>query len=381
MAAAVGQGIFRDGYAHYASHGRREGRNPAWVAMSGRTTRHCLDPWNYLEITPALGLKPCCNIKSLASWSAAGEDPGSQRNSRPFRELRMELLSGNLREACRRCHIRPRVAVEVLETEVARLVGGAADTGAPLRSLRVELTTKCNLRCVYCLVSHPLYEGRHMGPDGMAAVRDLVARERSIEEILLNGHGESTFHPEWMSFFRDMALSGRPLSIISNLARPLSREQAGCLALCKLIQVSLDTVDPRLLSQLRRRVKLENVTQNIARVREEADRRRLARPTFTLSCGIFDHSAPGLADLARFAVEQGMASVTFWPLVEHPELTSGIRVRAIPELAPLAIRQAIESLNAASDILRKAGIGVEIAGNFIEDWGRRLDDPDCGDSR
>src|SRR5205823_2860277 len=71
----------------------------------------------------------------------------------------------------------------------------------PAREVRLSLTTRCNLRCVYCAVSQSTYQGSDMTADvahqATAAILR-IALEHKLRAVHVNGHGETTFVPGWV---------------------------------------------------------------------------------------------------------------------------------------------------------------------------------------
>ncbi len=369
IAASVASGRFKSGYQHFCEYGILENRNGTWrLDNSVRTTRACLDPWNYVEITPDLGVKPCCRMQPLAKLNKDSLNMG--RNSPGFMALRKELASGELRNICKRCHIRPLVPVWFFR----KMLNKQERPLQPhkIKSLRIEITTRCNLRCVYCPVSFPNYVGKDMPVDAIEPILKLVDNTDDKAEILLNGHGETTYHPHWMDFCRPiLARPNKVMTMITNLARPLQDDEVECMAGLGAIQVSMDTADPELLAALRRKVKLSTITDNIARIRAASKRR--GWPRFTLSAGVYDRSVDGLTDLARFAIEQGIVWVTFWSLVKYDDIPGAINVYPVSSLPVEKIRHAVKMLEETRRILLGANIGVEIAGGFLDEWRQRCD--------
>ena len=377
VADAVKANAFRDGWQHYTAHGWQENRSAHWLDVPGMTlTRNCLDPWNYLEITPSHGLKPCCKYDPIAQWEPGGNSIEKLRNSVPFRELRARLLSGDLTERCRDCHIRPMVPARNLQVPIALMAGSdranQVSASLPLRHLRLELTTKCNLRCVYCAVSQPEYDGRHMSVETFDQILALLDSVEKDVEILVNGHGETTYHPQWLELCSEMIRRGFRPTIITNLARPFTASEHECLAQFGVIQVSIDTVDPELLSKLRRRVKLATIVDNIQEIRRAADRLGSKPPIFTLSCGVFDVSIEGLEGVAHFAIEHRVGAVTFWNLVKYADIQGDMNVHSMDSLGQERVWAAVEHLERAIVLLQAAGIATELAGGFLAEWRVRL---------
>ena len=66
--------------------------------------------------------------------------------------------------------------------------------------IRLDLTTRCNLRCVYCAVSQADYQGFDMAPDIVEKAKQAIvdlARHNSLVAVDVNGHGETTIVEGW----------------------------------------------------------------------------------------------------------------------------------------------------------------------------------------
>ena len=81
-----------------------------------------------------------------------------------------------------------------------------------IAKLQVELTSDCNLRCTYCTLSQPWYEGRHMEDSNIHKVIEFTKRH-NIQSVHLNGHGESTIAPRWTEIAQEFLKSGFHLTI------------------------------------------------------------------------------------------------------------------------------------------------------------------------
>ena len=238
----------------------------------------------------------------------------------------------------------------------------------PLRNLRVEVTSKCNLRCVYCAVSHPDYTGVHMPRPFLQSLLTTLQKQPRDLFVMLNGHGEMTYHPDWIEFSKAIAQLGFRTSVITNLAKPLEPDEADGLAAFYSIQVSMDTVDPELLRRTRRHVKLSTIQDNLKLIRASA--RDLGRqpPLLGISCGVFDANYAALEELVPFCIAEGIGFVTFWQLVKYNEIGSVNFVEPIESLPPARILDAVDHIERTTYLLRAAGITVDIAGEFHAAW-------------
>lgn len=284
--------------------------------------------------------------------------------------MRESLLAGDLSPHCRSCHIRTLVPLK--EQRRAVLAAEGVDAGrlldaGLLASIRIDVNKNCNLRCVYCAVSQPGYVGGQMQPEVFAAVLKMIPESGKGFRIDLNGHGETTFHPDWRSFSRAALATGASVTLLSNFARPFDPEEIALLARMTILQISLDTTDDALLKMLRRKVSLGTILRNMHLVRVRARQENLA-PVWYLSCGVYDKSVATLRDLAWFAVTAGFHLVTFWNLVKYPDvLESGaLQVKPLAALPAAEQQEAFASVREAVRILESNGVRVSVAGDFVK---------------
>ena len=98
---------------------------------TGRSTRDCLDPWFFAFITAGGMIQACCNRPAFAPLR--GEESLSDAlNGDSIRELRRQLLSGELDEWCANCPGKSLTDIDALHlrlhVELTRL--SAMDEGA-----------------------------------------------------------------------------------------------------------------------------------------------------------------------------------------------------------------------------------------------------------
>ena len=137
--------------------------------------------------------------------------------------------------------------------------------GRHIRYLRISLTDRCNLRCVYCMPEKMVFLPREelLTDEELIRLARLFA-ELGFDKIRLTG-GEPTVRPNLVELVARMAaLSGiREISMTTNglrlktLAEPLAR--AGL----KRVNVSLDTLDPAKFRRITRWGQLEEVWEGI----------------------------------------------------------------------------------------------------------------------
>ena len=139
--------------------------------------------------------------------------------------------------------------------------------GRDIRDLRISLTDRCNLRCVYCMPA----EGIEFRPpeellqDDELLLLVRVAAELGVTKVRLTG-GEPTVRPglvelvqeiSGISGIEDIAITTNGL-LLEHLAAPLA--EAGL----RRVNVSLDTMDPGKFHRITRGGRVEKVLAGIA---------------------------------------------------------------------------------------------------------------------
>jgi cyclic pyranopterin phosphate synthase len=136
--------------------------------------------------------------------------------------------------------------------------------GRDIRYLRISLTDRCNMRCVYCMPEEMRFALRDelLTADEILAVAR-AARDLGFDKIRLTG-GEPTVRPELVDIVRGISSLGfRAISMTTNglrldeLARPL--KEAGL----ERVNVSVDTLDADKFHRITRWGILETVLAGI----------------------------------------------------------------------------------------------------------------------
>ncbi|HEY4690120.1 MAG TPA: GTP 3',8-cyclase MoaA [Anaerolineae bacterium] len=136
--------------------------------------------------------------------------------------------------------------------------------GRNIHYLRISLTDKCNLRCVYCMPEEMFFRpsAELMTPDECLRLVQLFA-ELGVDKIRLTG-GEPTIHPDLIRIVRGIRDIGiHKISMTTNglrlaqLAKPL--KEAGL----ERVNVSVDTLDPDKFHRITRWGSLAQVIEGI----------------------------------------------------------------------------------------------------------------------
>lgn len=247
----------------------------------------------------------------------------------------------------------------------------------PIRQVRVDLTSRCNLRCVYCAVSSPTYQGADMSNITAQKVVTLIlelARYNPLEPIDLNGHGETTFRQGWTDICFALVERGIRVRLTSNFAKAFDENELEALACMDSIAISIDTADQMLLQRVRRRVDLRQITANMALIKAAALKLHRTPPTFGFLCGLYDKNTLEWDAFARFSIAAGIVHMGIWTLTPHPGLNvpDEDRVYPLDDLSDSDLRPRIESVLRGLKLLQRHGISVAVQANFIEALARRV---------
>ncbi len=137
--------------------------------------------------------------------------------------------------------------------------------GRDIHYLRISLTDKCNLRCVYCMSEEMVFRPNDelMTTAEMLRLVNIFARI-GVDKVRLTG-GEPTVHPDLPAVVRGIRDAGiHRISMTTNglrlaeLARPL--KEAGL----ERVNVSIDTLDPERFHRITRWGHLDRVLGGVA---------------------------------------------------------------------------------------------------------------------
>src|SRR5512133_314163 len=198
--------------------------------------------------------------------------------------------------------LRPGFSVRAEATRRDQLV--LADAyGRVATDLRVSLTDRCNLRCVYCMPP----EGLDWLPSADVLTDDEIVRLITvgvellgITTVRLTG-GEPLLRKNLELLVADIAaLSPVPeIALTTNGIGLAARAEKLAAAGLRRINVSLDTLDPEIFAKLSRRRRLSDVLDGIAAAREAG--LQPVKINTVLLRGVNDHEA---FDLLQWAMAE-----------------------------------------------------------------------------
>ena len=175
--------------------------------------------------------------------------------------------------------------------------------GRVVRDLRISVTDRCNLRCVYCMPA----EGMPWLPkDDLLTYEEITRFARvclslGVEGVRLTG-GEPTVRADLPVLVRMLngLASDLDLSLTTNGLKLVAMAEALRAAGLRRVNVSLDTLDPKRFHQIARRDRFHEVIAGL-----EAARRAGLSPIKVNAVLMKDFNEDEVVPLARWARENG----------------------------------------------------------------------------
>ena len=256
-------------------------------------------------------------------------------------------------------------------------------TTTRLKSVHIEVTSRCNLRCTYCAVSQLGYKGYDLSVDKLDTLLDEL-EALQVETLTLNGHGETTFHKQWTEVFQKVIGRFPRTELTTNLAMDYTDEEIDLLAELTIITVSIDTHDPLILRDTRRKVDVGTVLKSIARIRKSAERHGRVdsvpnggglapTPHLRFSCVVHDKNVHTLPEFAHFAVSQDVKFCIFCNMIKYDDIPGALNVYPVTSFETREeLEYARDCIQDAEDILRNNYVYTDIQAGLLESLEEKL---------
>jgi MoaA/NifB/PqqE/SkfB family radical SAM enzyme len=226
-----------------------------------------------------------------------------------------------------------------------------------IASICIEVSGRCNLRCVYCHKADPVLEALPGANDDMTdeQIDQLYefCKVQKIRAVSLSLGGETTVVQGWYKKI-DRFLEDKDLRchIVSNFARPLIDDELVAFTKFDELQVSFDSSDLGMVRRLRSKADLRTITYNIIRLRQKA-RDLGRRPFIVVNATLCRDNVGHIAGLAGFCRELGVDQLNLTEMLElggNPNMPESLDTLSHDELITLG-----QQLTAARAVLDGSG--------------------------
>jgi len=235
-------------------------------------------------------------------------------------------------------------------------------------TIMVELTTKCNMRCIYCEVSHPHWKPRDMSNLCIQKIIDFVKRN-GVHYVCLHGHGEMTVVPDWHKIADRFLSAGAKLTTCTNLNKTFSTEEIQTLAKFASITISLDAIDVELFRALRRGGDIRNLLYNMAMIQTAANQKE-NEIYWIWDVVVCNKNIHELLNICKLAVTFNVKTITFCNLVKlSPPIPSSAGLLHPREMSPHDIYEAISQVRKCRDYCDSNGVQL-ICSSILESLGQ-----------
>lgn len=228
----------------------------------------------------------------------------------------------------------------------------------------VEFTSVCNLRCLYCNVSEPGFQGRHTDARLLNKAHGLVAEEKP-RWMNFTGIGELTTMPNWREAVTPfMGVPSMTKALTTNLQKLMDDDEIAALATFDQISISIDTADAQLLRQIRRNADLRNITTNLTRLRAHAIKHNRRPPSLRFNVVMTTRNAAALVDLAAYAVACGVDDLLLIDLNDRDFFNQEDAVGHVSRLDDQQFAAFSRELQRARDLLAAHKKAVILSGDL-----------------
>lgn len=296
-----------------------------------KLTKYCLLPWCFMQVH-AGGMMQCCAVAPdtdigdfiLDYCEKVDKDPECDPfNNEGLQAIREGILTGNLRPMCRDCFFvaNKLITTEKLREELIDLLSKKHpdmdfDT-VDLRKVHnyewmaISFTNRCNLSCVYCVQSvhkdtNPYFK-MEFPYEYAEKTLDYFA-SMGLRNFSTCVEGEATLYKDWYKLFSwfHEKYPDIKLRMTTNLSRKYNDQELELLAKYRLLDISIDTLDPELFSQLRRNGNLKLILNNIDLILAKVEELGVPRPNMTIHTVLSDKTWSSLEELADYAFSKGI---------------------------------------------------------------------------
>ena len=341
-------------------------------------TKNCIEPWKSFFFSPNGNVIPCCgsplpdgdfgNINNINLDTPDYDSLGAVFASEAYRDLRRQLLEGNIQKACAECRVVATndISPEMLRKRVidhlrfgGRTISESTDLTAEFAftDCFTNVTDRCNFSCIYCYV--------HSNDKPGEGVRNYLEIDREhflkvvsflsangLKYLNLGGTGELTIYPHWHELCLDLfrRFPEVKLSLVSNFGRRFSDADIDILLRFFQIRISCDTLDPEKYAWLRPGGRLPLLLENLENLRARF-KHGSENPKLFFIITESDAILDGLTDLAKFAVKNNIS--LFFSNLAHIEGSVATKTNCLKKIVDIPAPQILDAWEIIHDLPKR----------------------------
>lgn len=262
----------------------------------------------------------------------------------------------------------PAVARHI-DTVLAPGLESAAKTNA----LWINLTSRCNLRCVYCTVGKPGHIDQDISAVSLEKVQAFIRKVRPTR-VMVGCYTETTSYEGWTGVVRAIIEQGLSVNVISNLARLLDAEEIDTLARCATLQTSIDTIDRDRLKEVRKGADIRTILYNVVRIRGRALELGITPPRMEWICVPTRENFSGLMEYVGCAIACGVSSISINPVLQFQD--AKLKFPDLLDFPDAELREVFAKFEAAAAFACAHGVAFALGNRDLIEERLRNDDTD-----
>lgn len=193
------------------------------------------------------------------------------------------------------------------------------NNNAAVENIQIEPTTFCNLQCNFCwhTIDNTNKKASEMSFGLFKDIIDKMCDIYELKTLCLQGLGEPLMCRDIFKMIK-YAKEEKNLNVwFTSNATLLNQEAVTSLVTLKTdkIRISLDTADDRINEQLRKNVRMQNITDALMRINAEKEKQQSTNPLLALNTVVSTINLNSLEGLIQLAASNQIDEITLIPLV------------------------------------------------------------------
>lgn len=223
-----------------------------------------------------------------------------------------------------------------------------------LEKVTLEFTTRCNLKCGYCAVTRPWHQKNDLDLSGFDSLVEEM-KTLGVKKVQISGGGETTIVKDWDRYLALLLDNGFEVTIISNLAKPMTDAAIRSLSLCSEVTTSCDTAVPEMYEAIRKGGEFKTFVHNIVRIRAQCALEGRKPPYLIWNAVACDKMIFDVDRWVAFGISLGVDHFQISEMAKYDDLPGYVPLIPIGLLDDPDLERARESVARAREVAQRAG--------------------------